>query len=248
MSEKLAIKETYKSWNDIIKIASIAVFIQLAYLAIVFAIEMPLSIATDYLPLDSASDYFNMINNDRLAAIFLMDLPMVAFMICNYFTSLGIFAVLRKRNEALISMFTAFIFISTTMGLIANEIFSLFYLSDRYAAASTDALKEQLLAAGEAVLANSLWHNTAGYVMGILFLGSFLMISMLMLQSNEFKKRTVISGILATGLDLFQHAFHIFLPSISAPLLLVAGIFYIPWYIFLGLDLLRLGRSYETNM
>lgn len=247
MSEELAIKETDKSWNDIIKIASIAVFLQLAYLAIVFAIEMPLSIATDYLPLNSASDYFNMINNDRLAAIFLMDLPMVAFMICNYFTSLGIFAVLRKRNEALMIMFTAFIFISTTMGLIANEVFSLFYLSDRYAAATTDAMREQLLAAGEAVLANSLWHNTAGYVMGILFLGSFLLMSMFMLQGNEFKKRTIFSGILATGLDLFQHAFHIFIPSIATPLLLVAGIFYIPWYIFLGLDLVRLGRSHATN-
>ncbi|MFX1506642.1 MAG: hypothetical protein ACFFDC_11115 [Promethearchaeota archaeon] len=246
MSEKSATKGTDQSWNYIIKIASIAVFLQLVYLAIVFVIEMPLSVATDYFPLNSASDYFNMINNDRLAAIFLMDLPMVAFMICNYFTSLGIFTVLRKRNEAVMIMFTTFIFISITMGLIGNEVFSLFYLSDRYAAATTDAMREQLLAAGEAVLANSLWHNTAGYVMGILFLGSFFLMSMFMLQGNEFKKRTIFSGILATGLDLVQHVIHIFIPSIATPLLLVAGIFYIPWYIFLGLDLVQLGRSHET--
>ncbi|MFW9906263.1 MAG: hypothetical protein ACFFFH_18225, partial [Candidatus Thorarchaeota archaeon] len=126
------------SWNNIMKIGGIAAFLQLGYVIIVFLVELPLTMATDYLPLVTITDYFNLIQSDRLVAIFLLDVPMIAFLILTYFTSFGIYAVLRKNHEAYIILLTVLIFVAVTMGLVTNEIFSLFYLSDQHALASVE--------------------------------------------------------------------------------------------------------------
>ena len=230
------------SWDNITKIAGIAAFLQLGYVMIVFLVELPLTMATDYLPLVTISDYFNLIQSDRLVAIFLMDVPMIAFLILTYFTSFGIYVVLRKKYEAYMILFTALIFIAVTMGLVTNEIFSLFHLSDLHAVASA-GVQSQFEAAGEAVLASSLWNSTAGYVSGILMLGSFLIIAILMLKGSEFKKRTAFSGIISFGLDLIQHLLKLFVPLIANSILMIAGVVYIAWFIFLGLDLYRIGNK-----
>jgi hypothetical protein len=41
------------------------------------------------------------------------------------------------------------------------------YISDKYATASTKTAQQQILAAGEAVMANNLWHSTARFLWGL---------------------------------------------------------------------------------
>lgn len=246
MNEKTDSTQKDRSWENLIKVGGIAALLQFGYIIIVMVIELPLSMTTEYLPLNSALDYFTLINSDRLLAIFLLDVPMILFFVLTYFSSFGIYAVLKKRNEAYMILFTAFIFVATTLGIVTNEIFSLFHLSDRYFAA-TEEVKPQILAAGEAIIANNVWNSTAGYITGFLLLGSLLLISVTMLQGKEFSRRTIHIGIICVGLDLLQHVIHIFVPSIAAPILMIAGLFYFPWYLFLGLDLLRLGKTTEIE-
>ena len=116
-------------------------------------------------------------------------------------------------------------------------------LSDRYAAATTDVQRSQLLAAGEAIIASEMWNSTAGFMAGILLQGSGVFISIVMLRSKMFSKWTVYAGILANGFDLVQHIIHPFVPSISAIILMIAGPFYLIWLPLIGRDLLRLGQS-----
>jgi hypothetical protein len=140
-------------------------------------------------------------------------------------------------------LLTVFVFISVILAIGTNEVFSLVYLSDRYAPVSSDTIRSQLIAAGEAVLARSIWHTTAGFFVGVLMQGSFLIFSIIMLKDDHFSKRTAYMGTLSNGLDLLQHFLKPFLPGIAPNILIIAGLFYIFWYPFLGLDFLKISRD-----
>src|SRR3954454_24054454 len=76
----------------------------------------------------------------------------------------------------------------------SNTAFNMLALSNQYAAASTDAERTQLLAAGKAMLA--IWQGSAydvGYVLGGV---AILIISVVMLQSAVFSKATAYVGLL----------------------------------------------------
>ena len=243
MNEKLPSNVYQSSWNTIVKVAGIAAFFQLGYVIIVFLIELPLTMVSGFEMPITALDFFNLIEKDRLVAIFLLDVPMIILLFMAFFTSFGIYGVLRKKDEAVSILLTGFVFVSITLALATSDVFSIFRLSDHYAVATTEAMRQQLLAAGEAIIASNLWNSTAGYFTGILMQGSFLIFSFLMLRDTPFEKRTAYTGILANGLDLFQHLVHIFVPSIASSILMISGIFYVPWFLFLGLDFLKIGRK-----
>ena len=63
--------------------------------------------------------------------------------------------------------------IGTLLALANESAFAMMHLSDLYAAASSAAQQEQLLAAGEAVIAANMWNSTAGFLAGIFMQGWF---------------------------------------------------------------------------
>jgi hypothetical protein len=115
-------------------------------------------------------------------------------------------------------------------------------LSDRYAAASSAAQQEQLLAVGEAVLAANMWNSTAGFLAGIFMQGGFVFISFVMLRGQDFSKGTAYTGILSNGLDFIHLFVALFAPALAATLLAIGGVFYLFWFVLLGRDLVKLGR------
>ncbi len=243
MNEKTISKNTHSDWKSIVKVAGIAAFIQLGYIIVVFAIELPVVAGSGFDTPESALDFFTIITEDPLAAICFLDVPMYLLLFMAYFTSFGLYGILRRKNEAVSVLLTALIFVSVTLALATSDVLSLFHLSGRFAAASTESMRQQLLAAGEAVIASNLWHSTAGYFVGIMMQGPFLIFSIMMMRGTSFKRRTAYTGILANGLDLLQHLIHIFVPSIASSILMISGIFYIPWFLFLGLDFIRIERK-----
>ena len=74
-------------------------------------------------------------------------------------------------------------------------------LSEKYAAATTEATRAQFLAAGEAILATDIWHGTGAIIGGILVQSSAVLISVVMLHSTVFGKITAYLGIVMHGLD-----------------------------------------------
>ena len=71
-----------------------------------------------------------------------------------------------------------------------------------YAAATTDVMRVQLVAAGEAIMAMDSWHGTGATMGGVLLECGAALISVVMLRSGVFTKATAYVGILAHGLDL----------------------------------------------
>jgi hypothetical protein len=52
-------------------------------------------------------------------------------------------------------------------------------------------------------------------------------------------------GITANGLDMLQHSIHLFLPDLANMILMIAGIFHIPWFVLVGLDFLKISKEQE---
>jgi hypothetical protein len=119
-------------------------------------------------------------------------------------------------------------------------------LGSQYGAATSEIVRTQLVAAGEAVTASDIWNSSAGYMTGLLLQGGGVIISLVMLRSKDFSKVTAFAGLLGNALDLVQHILHPFTPSLSATIQMVMGPFYFVWFPMLARDLFRLRRKQQA--
>jgi hypothetical protein len=95
-------------------------------------------------------------------------------------------------------------------------------LSDQYAAATTEAQRSTLLAAGQAILANTSQRGVGGFNVA-LFLVSVagLTTSWVMHQSESFGKPTAYAGIVVYGLSLADYVRQALTSSAAIALLVI---------------------------
>lgn len=221
-------------WRGLYITGAVAALLQLATTLVVIAV-----VATLGMRPTSAEEYFTLLQADRLAAILRDDFTSLALIGLYLGTFPAIYVALRPMSPAGAGLATLFTFIGVTLGFATHSGFALLHLGDQYAAASTAAQRSQLLAAGEAVLANNMWNSSGGYLAGLLLQGSGVLVSLLMLRGGGFSKVTAIAGLLGNGFDLAQHILHPFAPGLSATLIQLAGPFYLVWFPMLARDLWR---------
>jgi hypothetical protein len=105
--------------------------------------------------------------------------------------------------------------------------------------------RSALLAAGEAVLANTNQRAVGGFNIG-LFLVSVagLIVSLVMLQASSFSRMTAYVGILAFGLSLADYLRQAFTSSVVIALLVIlpGALLIVVWFSLVGRRLLQLGR------
>ncbi|MBN1303452.1 MAG: hypothetical protein JXA13_03380 [Anaerolineales bacterium] len=195
----------------------------------------------------TVEEYFRIYQNNLLAGMLQDDFTSLLMISTNLFTFPGLYAALKTDNKPFTAFATVLTFQGAAVAFASHSGFAFMHLSAKYAAAASDLQRSQLLAAGEAVLANNLWNGTGGFMAGILLQGSGLLISAIMLCSKKFSKLTAITGILGNGLDLTQHLLHLFLPSLAAPIQMIMGPFYMLWFPLLGRDFFRLARQGTTD-
>jgi hypothetical protein len=172
----------------------------------------------------------------RLDALTLLNVPLY------YPIFLSIYAALRKNQVGYVTLGTVLALAGLTLFLATPSAFPLVPLSEKYAVATTTAQKEQLLAAGEALLASDMWHSTGAMTGGILMLIAALILSAVMLKSDNFSKGTAYVGILTHGFDLAHSLVSFFAPQVGVILMAIAGPLYLVWFPLLARDFFRLGR------
>ncbi len=191
----------------------------------------------------SAEEFFAVYQSSRLAAIFRSDF-LLLFLVGGYFgTFPALYLSLRKDSPAAVMYATLFTFVAVTVCFATDSTFALRHLGETYMVAVTDVQHAQLLAAGEAVIASDMWNSSGAYVSGLLMQGGGIIISLVMLKSKDFSKVTAIAGLLGNALDLTQHVLHPFAPSISAPIQMLMGPFYLVWFPMLAWDFFRLAKK-----
>jgi hypothetical protein len=228
---------TQSDWNHLTQLGGIVAWIQLACVLVTFVVMTIVGGEPT-----TAAEYYDALNGG-IAGLLRLDFTTLILLALFPFVAVGIYAAFRHSRPAYALLAMVLILVGTLLGLANHSAFSMIHLSDLYAAAATSAQQEQLLAAGEAVIASDMWHSSAGFFAGIFMQGGFVFISFVMLRSPGFSKWTAYTGILSNGLD-FLHVFvGLFAPGLAYTLLAIGGVFYLIWFPLLGWDLIRLGRK-----
>jgi len=136
---------------------------------------------------------------------------------------------------------TILFFVGMAVYIATDMAFSMLYLSDQYAAATTDAQRAQFLAAGQGMLA--VGHGTGLYMAFILMAVAGLIVSTVMLRSKIFGKVIAYVGILANALQLADFVRLAFVPALGAILIVIAGVLSLIWYILVARRLFMLAQG-----
>ena len=190
----------------------------------------------------STAEYFAVYQNSPLEAFLRGDFLLLVLIGLYLGTFPALYVALRRLSPVYAALATLFTIMAVVGTFATESSFSLLHLGAQYVNATGDAMRTQLQAAGEAVIASDMWNSSAAYMGGILLQGSGVMISVIMLRSKDFSKITAYAGLLGNGFDLIQHIIHPFAPSISSYIQMSMGLFYFVWFPMLGRDLLRLAK------
>jgi len=201
----------------------------------------------------NVSNWFALLQSSRLLGLSYLNI----FDLVNYalvgLMFLALYAVLRRANKSYMAIATTLGFVGIAVYFASNTAFSMLSLSDQYAAATTDAQRTMLVAAGQAMLAINRFSNpgahpgAGGYVSLLLIAVAGMITSVVMLRSAVFNRATAYVGILASAFDLAYCIAYVFVPAVDSDLLAVcfipaAGLLLMIWHILIGRRLYQLGR------
>jgi hypothetical protein len=191
----------------------------------------------------TAAEAFNLLEHHRAVGLLRLDLPTVVVMPLYYLLFLGLYAALRRINPAIALLSTALAFVGVTLLLATPTALSMVRLSDKYSAATSDAMRAQFQAAGEAIMATDIWHGTGAILGGVLLQCGAVLICCVMLRGGVFSKATAWLGIVMHGLDLAHIVLGLFVPVAGVVLMAIAGPLYPIWLFMVGRKLLKLAAS-----
>jgi hypothetical protein len=161
----------------------------------------------------TALDWFTLLQHNTFVGLILLSV----FDLINYFLVglifLALYVALWRVNRSAGAIAIILGLVGIIVYFASNQALRMLHLSQQYAAAASEAQRAMYLAAGEALLAvnNS---GTGIYISLFLVLLAGLIISLVMLRSEEFGWGTAVAGILANGLGLAYYPALVFTPAI----------------------------------
>ena len=176
-------------WNWLYKIGGAAALFGVAI------IPMQLIVFIVWGQPDTALGWFTLFQSNKLAGLLAFELLFVINAALGIATALALYVALRRVNESLMVIATALSFVEAVALIVARPALEMLYLSHRYAAAATEGQRAMFLAAGETMWAT--FNGTAFHLSYNLSSIYLLIVPVVMLQSNIFRKPTAYVGILA---------------------------------------------------
>jgi hypothetical protein len=232
-------------WNIIYYFGAIAAIIVVMGSILDILISFTLGGDLSTLP-DTAVERLIQMHSNKFLGLYYLDMLNVVTTLIMIPTTFAICAAHRKVNGAFSILAMIISIIGTTLFVANNGALSMLALSDKYAAASTEAQKTLLSAAGEAILASG-EHGSSGAFLGfILPLFATILISFIMLKGGIFSKLVSYFGIVGNSLLLIYMIFVTFIPEMKNSALMLAspgGILSIVWLIMIALRLFQMGSQ-----
>jgi len=167
-------------------------------------------------------------------------------------TTLGIpaffalFGAHRRINITYAALAMVISFIGVAVFLATNRAFSMLDISSQYAAATSDAQRAMLAAAGQAMLSVGQSHTPGTFLGFFLSEVAGIIISIVMLRGKVFSKVNAYLGILGFGLLLIFETCSSFVPALFNVAMLFAmsgGLLSMAWYILIARRFFQLGHS-----
>lgn len=187
----------------------------------------------------NALESFTLLQSNKLIGLLNLDLLYVVDNALLILVFIALYIALRRTSESFAAIATALGLAGVVALFASNTAFEMLYLSDGYAAATTEAERSMFLAAGQAMLAT--YSGTTYQVSYVLGSISGIILSAVMLRSSAFGKVTGYVGIFS-----FAFGLGLYVPEIGTYLALISVIpFLAIWYILVAIKLFRLGRTAE---
>jgi hypothetical protein len=127
-----------------------------------------------------------------------------------------------------------------------NRAFPMLALSNQYAAATAEAQRAVIEAAGQAMLSVGQSHTPGTFLGFSLSEVAGVVISIVMLRGKVFSKASAYAGMFGFGMLLIFEFFSSFVAGLSAVMLTLAmlgGLLSMAWYILIARRLFQLGRN-----
>ena len=173
---------TGTTWSWLYRIAGAAALVSVAMIAVAIGVY------TFSPPPSTVLGSFAQFQGSRLVGLIDLDLPMLLDSVLMIPIFLALYVALRRVSEQFMALGTTLGLIGIAVYLTSNPSFSMLALSDQYGAATSEAQRSMLLAAGQVMMTT--WQGTAydvSYVLGGI---AGLILAVVMLQSNVFGKTT----------------------------------------------------------
>jgi len=185
----------------------------------------------------TAIGWFALFQDNKLAGLLAFELLFVVNAGLGITTTLALYVALRRANESLMAIALVLGLVEAMAVIVARPALEMLYLSEQYAAATTEAQRAMFLAAGEVMWATS--HGTVFHVGYNIFSIYLLIVSVVMLRSSIFSNVTAYVGILAA---IFNWGLYV--PKIGI-FLSILGVFpfLAIWNILIARRLFQLGRG-----
>jgi uncharacterized protein DUF4386 len=218
------------TWKSLYKIGAAAALFGVAMIPI----QMIVFIV--WPPPDTAIGWFTLFQNSTIAGLLAFEGLFIVNAVLGILTALALYIALRRVNESLMAIATTLALVEAIALIVARPAFDMLYLSQHYAAATTDAQRSLYLAAGEAMWAT--FNGTAFHLSYNLFSIYLLIVPVVILRSSVFSRLTAYVGILAAILN-----WGLYVPKIGLFLSILSVVPLAIWLILIARRLFQLGQG-----
>ena len=230
-------------WADLYRLGGVA--------ALLIVLTALLEIILTFLPggytsSETVIDWFALFQNNwflGLRNLGLLNIVMTMLGIPMFF---ALYTAHRNVEQPCAALALIISFIGVAVFYATNRAFPMLDLSNQYAAATTNAQRTMLLAAGQSMLSVGESHTPGTFIGFFLSEVAGILISVVMLRSKVFNTLNAYFGILGFSLLLIFEICSSFVPALSDMVLIFAmsgGVLSMAWYILIARRLFQLGRT-----
>ena len=236
------------NWKSLYKVGAAA--------ALIVVLVALIEIIITFLPGGSTSpetviNWFTLFQDNWFLGLRNLGLLNIVITVLGIPTFFALYAAHRRVNQVYAALAMIISFIGIAVFLATNRAFPMLELSSQYAAATTDAQRSILAAAGQAMLSVGKSHTPGTFIGFLLSEVAGITISVVMLRSKIFSKVTAYAGMLGFALLLIFEICSSFVPVLFGVVMIIAmggGILSMTWYILIARRLFQLGTSEEKTL
>jgi len=179
-------------WRPLYRIAGVASLMVAAFIAIQTFVFLA------WPPPSTVSEAFRQLHQNPVLGLLDQDLLMVADYVVLIPVFLALYLLLRRVSPAFMTLGLVIALVGTAIYITSLTPFNMLMLSSQYAAATTDAQRSTLLAAGQATLTT--YSGTAYDVGYVMVGGAWLIFTLTALRSSVIGPRTAWVGVVMAAL------------------------------------------------
>ncbi len=229
-------------WRSLYRVAGIAALA--AGLVFRRNIGAEVSLFSPAAPPVTVSDWFALLHSNPLLGMAYLNFFDVIDYALLGLVFLALYIALKHARSAMTAVALACGLVGVGVYFASNSTFTMLALSDQYAAATGEAQRGLLLAAGQALLAlNPLGPGYPGmgiYLSFLLLALAQLLFALAMPGSGVFNRAAAWVGILAGAVDLAYCVTFAALPGLTVFQMSTAGLLWAVWHILVGVRLIKM--------